>query len=131
MVNSKEFIEIKMNNNEMKINLNNKRRYWSNKEIDFTCIEIIKEDNLIEYITPFDINENCYNSNYNNQDYNKNGVIISAIGPSKEIEISQGAIYYMENNNNTFYHNCNIEKGYSGGPIILINNLSIIGINKG
>ena len=130
-LNSKECIEIKMNNNEMKLHLINKRRLWSNKEIDFTCIEIIKEDNLIEKITPFDINENCYNNNFNNEDYNKNGIILSAIGTSKDIEISQGAIYYMENNNNIFYHNCNIEEGYSGGPIILINNLSIIGINKG
>ena len=49
----KENIEIKLNNKEIKISLNLARRIWINEEIDFTCIEIIKEDNIIEIINPF------------------------------------------------------------------------------
>ena len=30
-----------------------------------------------------------------------------------------------------FWHNCNTDPGSSGGPIILINNFSIIGLHKG
>ena len=131
MINYKENIEIIMNNKEIKINLNNKRKIWINEEIDYTCIEIIKEDNIIENINPFDINDNCYNNNYDNKNYNKKGIIISSIGSTKYIEIPQGIFYYIKNNNENFYHDCNTEGGFSGGPIILINNLSIIGIHKG
>ena len=50
MINYKEYIEIKINNKEIKIKLNNKRKIWRNEEIDFTCIEILEEDNIIENI---------------------------------------------------------------------------------
>ena len=131
MINYKEYIEIIINKKIKKINLNYKRRIWRNEEIDYTCIEIIKEDNIIKNIKPFDINDNCYNKNYNNEIYDKKGIILVSIGKSKIIEIPQGIIYYIKNNNENFYHNCNTEGGFSGGPIILINNLTIIGIHKG
>ena len=123
MINYKEYIEIIMNNKIEKINLNYKRRIWRNEEIDYTCIEIIKEDNIIENIKPFDINDNCYNKNYNIENYDKKGIILLSIGKSKIIEIHQGIIYYIKNNNENFYHNCNTEGGFSGGPIILIKNI--------
>ena len=131
MINYKEYIEIVINKKIEKINLNYKRRIWINEEIDYTCIEIIKEDNIIENIKPFDINDNCYNKNYNNENYDKNGIILLSIGRSQIIEIPQGIMYYIKNNNENFYHNCNTEGGFSGGPIILINDLTIIGIHKG
>ena len=131
MINYKEYIEIIINEKIEKINLNYKRRIWRNEEIDYTCIEIIKEDNIIENIKPFDINDNCYNKNYNNEIYDKKGIILVSIGKSKIIEIPQGIIYYIKNNNENFYHNCNTEGAFSGGPIILINNLTIIGMHKG
>ena len=130
MINYSEYIEIKINNKEIKIYLNKKRKIWKNEEIDYTCIEIIKEDNIIENINPFDINNNCYNNNYKNEKYDKKGIIISVIGLSKDIEISQGIINNIKNNNIYFYHDCNTEEGDSGGPIFLINDLSIIGIHK-
>ena len=67
----KENIEIKLNNKEIKISLNLDRRIWTNEEIDFTCIEIIKEDNIIEIINPFEIDDNCYNKNYDIKEYDK------------------------------------------------------------
>ena len=130
MINYKEYIEIIMDNKEIRINLNNKRKIWRNEFIDFTCIEIKMEDNIIEEIDPFEINDNCYNEKYNNESYNNKGIILASIGSSKEIEIPQGIFYYIEDNI-YFYHDCNTEGGFSGGPIILINNLSIIGIHKG
>ena len=131
MLNYKEYIEIKMNNKEIKIKLNNKRKIWRNEDIDYTCIEIIKEDNIFENINPFDINDNCYNKNYDNKKYDKKGIIITSIGLTKDIEISQGIIYYNNEKKIYFYHDCNTDGGYSGGPIILVNNRSIIGIHKG
>ena len=129
MLKYKENIKIKLNNKEIKISLNLYRRIWTNEEIDFTCIEIIKEDNIIEIINPFEIDDNCYNINYNNKEYDRRGIVIPGI-KEKEIEIPQGIIEYIQNEE-LFFHNCNTEDGFSGGPIILINNLKIIGIHDG
>ena len=133
MLINKENIEIKLNIKKIKISLNSERRFWSNEEIDFTCIEILKEDNIIEIINPFEIDENCYNLNYNIEEYDQRGIVIPSMGIVNEIEFSQGAIYLIksEKHKNFFFHDCNTEPGFSGGPIILINNIKIIGIHKG
>ena len=80
MINNKEYIEIVINKKIEKINLNYKRRIWINEEIDYTCIEIIKEDNIIENIKLLDINDNCYNKNYNNEKYDKKDIRLVSIG---------------------------------------------------
>ena len=128
---NKEYIEIKLNNEIIKISLNIYRKIWNDEELDFTCIEIIEEDNIIDKIIPFELDDNCYISNYNNNEYKKKGIVIPSIGITKEIEIPQGIIYYVNKCQDMFIHDCNTEKGYSGAPIILINNLKIIGIHKG
>ena len=131
MLLNKENIEIKFKNEIIKISLYLYRRIWTDKFLDFTCIEILKEDNILEKIESFEIDENCYNSLYDYTKLNKRGIIIPSIGESKEIEISQGAIFCIKNRGDLFLHNCNTEGGFSGGPIILINNLTIIGIHCG
>ena len=130
---NKENIEIKLNNEEIKISLNLYRRIWINEEIDFTCIEILKEDNIIEIINLFEIDDNCYNINYNNVEYDKRGIVIPSIGVGKDIELPNGIIKYIdkEKYKHLFFHDCNTKPGFSGGPIILINNLKIIGMHKG
>ena len=55
MLTYQENIEIKLNNKGIKIALNKQRRIWTNEEIDFTCIEILKEDKIIEIVNPFEI----------------------------------------------------------------------------
>ena len=120
---NKEYIEIKLNNEIIKISLNIYRRIWNNEELDFTCIEIIEEDNIINKIIAFEIDDNCYINNFNNKEYNKKGIVIPSIGLTKEIELPQGIIYYVENNEDMLIHNCNTESVFSGAPIILINNL--------
>jgi hypothetical protein len=52
---NKEDIKIKLNNNNKIISLNYKRRIWINKDIDFTCIEKLKEVNIIAKINQFEI----------------------------------------------------------------------------
>ena len=128
-----EYIEIKLNKKNIKILLNLYRRIWINEEIDFTCIEILNEDNIIEIINTFEIDDNCYNINYNIEEYDKRSIIIPSIGIKKEIELKQSIIQYIKNEKykKFFFHNCKTEPGFSGGPIILIKNLKIIGIHKG
>ena len=100
------------------MNLN--RRIWTNEEIDFTCIEILKEDNIIETINPFEIDNNCYNLNYDCQIYDEESIVIPSIGKEEEIELPKGTIEYIEDEKYKylFFHYCNTEPGFSGGPII-------------
>ena len=53
MLLNKNYIEIKFKNEIKKIFINKYRRIWTDEKIDFTCIEIIEEDNIIEMINPF------------------------------------------------------------------------------
>ena len=85
MIFNKNDIEIKIDNEIKKISLKKYRRIWTDESIDFTCIEILKEDNLIEKVAPFEIDDNCYIENYNIQEYNKRGIIIPSIGKKKKL----------------------------------------------
>ena len=110
-----------INNKNIKLSLNLYRRIWINEEIDFTCIEILNEDNIIEIINTLEIDDNCYNIDYNIEEYDKKSIIIPSIGIKKEIELKQSIIQYIKNEKykKLFFYNCNKETGFSGGPIIL------------
>ena len=133
MLDNKEYLEIKLNKETKKINLNKKRRKWTDIEKDYTCIEILEDDNLFQNRKLFDINDYCYNIDYNKNNYDNKGIIIVAIGKTKEIEFAPGVLFAEESKNSQylFFHNCSTESGFSGGPIILKNDLSIIGIHRG
>ena len=112
MLKHKEYIEIKLDNDIKKISLNIKRRIWSNENIDFTCIEIFKEDN-INVNNLFEIDDNSYDDNYDIKEYDKRGICNSSIGLTKEIFIGLGAIFYCKKYKDTyFFHNLNTESGY-------------------
>ena len=131
MLTNEESIEIKLDKETYYISLKLKRRIWSDKDLDFTCIEIIKEDNLIEKVELLEIDKNNYNIEYELENYNKRGIVIASIGGKGDIELPQGVIYNVKNSNNLFLHNCNTEPGFSGGPIILISSLRVMGIHRG
>ena len=121
MLLNNENIEIKINNKIYNISLKLKRRKWTDKDIDFTCIEIIEEDNIISKIDPFEIDKNNYNIEYEIKNYDKRGIVIASIGLNGEIELPQGVIYYVKNNNDKgviyyvnnsndkFLHTCNTD----------------------
>ena len=126
---NKENIKIKFNNEIYNILLKLKRRIWNNKNLDFICIEIINDDKLITKIEPFEIDTNCYNIEYNVENYDKKEIILVSIGGKGNIELYKDIIYYEKNNNERFYYNNKIDN--IGGPIILNNNLRLVGINCG
>ena len=78
LINNKN-IEIILNNKNIKITLNLYKRIWLNKETDFTCIEILNDDNIIEIINTFEIDDNNYNISYNVKEYDKRGIVIPSI----------------------------------------------------
>ena len=89
---NKEYIKIRLNNEIKKISLDLYRRIWNDEELDFTCIEIIEEDNIINKIIPFEIDDNCYIKNNDNNEYDK-----------KKYHNSVG--WYVKRNRNTTGYN--------------------------
>ena len=62
---NKEYIEIKINNKIKEIYLNKKR--WINKDLDYACIEISKDDD----IEILEIDNNCFDNENEYKDYDK------------------------------------------------------------
>ena len=104
-----------------------KRNIWFNEELDFIAIEIKNEDEI--KVDTFEINDNCYNYEYDNNEYNSRGIIIPCFGDNNDIVLPYGAI--INSNEEKLMHNCNTKYGNSGAPIILVNNIKIIGIHTG
>ena len=87
--------------------------------MDFIAIEILKKDGI--KVDTFEISDNYIKKG------NK-GIIIPFLGENKKVELSQGIMNYSDNKR--FFHNCNIP-GNLCVPILLKNNIKIIGIHSG
>ena len=116
-------LDILYNGKIKKINLSKRKRY-TDKELDYTCIEIFDEDNIEQfyYIDPrvfkndpsFSFGEDIFVLHYP-----KGGDLSFSLGKIKGVE------------NPKIYHNCSTEDGSSGSPIVSRFNLSIIGLHYG
>ena len=120
-------IKLKFNYYTIKLNLKEKRNVLYDVKLDFMAIEIKNEDEI--KVKAFEINHDCYNYEYDNTKYDTRGIIIPCLGEDNEVYFPQGMINYSDNKR--FLHNCNTIPGNSGAPIILINNIKIIGIHIG
>ena len=120
-------IKLIFNNDTKQLNLKEKRNILYNDKLEFMAIEILDKDEL--NVNAFEINENCYNYEYDNKNYDKRSIIIPCLGKNNEIELSPGII--DSSDSKRFIHDCNTEPGNSGAPIVLVNNVKIIGIHTG
>ena len=120
-------IKLIFNNYSIKFNLKEKRNILYDDKLDFMAIEIKNKDKI--KVNAFEINDNCYNYEYDNIKYDKRGIIIPYLGKKNKVELKKGILNYSDNK--IFMHNCNINPENSGAPIILINNIKIIGIHTG
>ena len=94
------------------------RYKYTNKEFDFTIIEIVKHDNISQFLT---VNKS------NNDD---NEQIFSIHYPKgKDLMFSFGKI--VKKNNDNLIYSISTDSGSSGCPLILLNNLKVIGIHIG
>ena len=108
------------NNKEIfkEINLKKERYKLTDEGLDFTIIEILKEDNVNNYLE------------INNTIYNKNEQIISYRYPKGEkLKYSHGKIINIKDN--YLIYDVGARGGSSGSPIILMKNSKIIGLHKG
>ena len=121
-------IELIFNNSSHKLNLKEKRIAWYNKDLDFVALEIKNEDKM-NVLDTFEIDDNCYNYEYDNNEYNNRGIMVPCFDDNNKIIFPYGTI--INSNAIKFRHDCNTKPGNSGAPVVLVNNIKIIGIHSG
>ena len=102
------------------IEINDKRFCKTSPTYDFTCIEILNEDNIEDFYEIENIN--------NNYKYNDNYIAIVQYPGGGNMEIKTGHLIKIINYN--IVHTVSTWKGSSGSPIILLSNFKVIGIHK-
>lgn len=126
LTNSK-YIDLEINNVKIQLNIKN-RKIWTNNDfnLDYTCVEILKNDNLNYFLN---VDENIIDYNYSIEQYKNKGIYIFGIMKDFQLGFDTG---FIQNVENTFIsYNCNTDPGCSGGVIINKLNNSVIGIHKG
>ena len=117
-------ISIIIDNIRKEIEITDNRFKCSDPRIDYTCIEIMNEDNLNNGFFEIDNEIDCKDPNelFKIEEY----VIIQYV--QGECKWSEGTISKIENN--ILYHNIPTDKGSSGSPIIALSRAtSVIGIH--
>ena len=129
-------IKIIIDNKEKIIPLKKERKRWSNKGIDYSCIEILEEVNLGNnyYLLDDIILSKKYSHDLYLKDPNSNIIIIFCIMKDEKRGQYRGhcdglikSIYQ----NNYFIHDCNTYLGSSGGVIVNKNNNLVVGMHTG
>ena len=109
-------IELILNDDIIKIDMNNKRKIYYNKEYNITLIELKEEDKIKEYIELDDYNEI----------YENKSIYILGYPNKNNICVTYGILNKINNNNNII---CNIDNISLGSPILNLKNNKLIGIN--
>ncbi len=107
--------------------LDENRKVFTNEELDYTCIEIKKEDNFKDF---FLIDE--FILNYDENKYKDKDIIILQFPNGGEISFSDGKI--MQINENKILYTSSTEEGSSGSPLIIRKNVQkyyVVGIHVG
>ena len=142
--NQNNFLEIKYNKTIKKIDIEDcqlffeetdlkkfiankgKRKIISNKEYDYTCIELLDTDNIFD-----SSNIQLFQTFYNYESISKE-IAILHYPKGEDLSFSLGQIIKYDNNLPYFLHTASTEKGSSGAPIINRNQINkIIGIHFG
>lgn len=132
-LNSHNVINIEFNNEKGNIFLKNKNRLiWLNENLDYTCIEILDEDNIKEFLNiDFEIYEKNYNVNLKKEE-----IILFGFNKDENDEKSKqscefGIILDYDEENELFLTNYNSSHGASGGAVLLKRGYKLIGMHKG
>ena len=113
-------IEIVYKGDNKIIEINDKRFCKTSPTYDFTCIEILNEDNIEDF---YEI-ENIYND----YKYNDKDIAIVQYPGGGNMEIKTGHLIKIINYN--IVQTVSAWYGSSGSPIILLSNYKVIGIHK-
>jgi len=120
-----EEIKLEYLNKKKIIEITKDRKVFTNKELDYTCIEIYEKDNIKEY---FKIDNQIIKNSI--EIYKDRDIFILQYPKGNEISFSNGIILGIKDNN--IIHNCSTYNGSSGSPIISrYSDNSIIGLHYG
>ena len=117
-------IKFDYNNKEKKLEIKN-RKIYTNQNLDYTCIQIFDNDNIPQF---FYINPQILTNSLNI--FKNKDIFILQYPEGGLYSFSVGKIIGIDYNNNII-HNCPTLQGASGSPIILRNDLSVIGLHYG
>ena len=121
-------IEIQQNNNIYQIKISEDRFTSTNKELDYTCIQIFDNEPYNNYLI---IDNEINNDNAYEKYKDDKFIIIQYIRNEDYPSVDDGEIKKI-NNNKEIYYNIYTLPGSSGSPIInLSRNLNVIGIHCG
>ena len=117
-------IKIEHNKEKKIIKLSKNRFKCTNEELDYTCIEILKEDGFNNY---FKIDKNI-NVNNPYEEYKYDEYVMIQYPGGDDVSFAQGYINNIKDEN--IIYTMKTEYGSSGSPLILdTRNLKIIGIH--
>ena len=117
-------IKIEHNKEKKIIKLSENRFKCTNEELDYTCIEILKEDGFNNY---FKIDKNI-NINNPYEEYKYDEYVMIQYPGGDDVSFAQGYINDIKDEN--IIYTMKTEYGSSGSPLILdTRNLKIIGIH--
>ena len=116
----------KLENKDIKIGKN--RLVYTSKKYDTTIIELKAEkDDIKKFL---EIDQRIFEDNSNVLFYGNSAYVLHFPG-NKSASVSYGVIKKNENSNYQLIHYCHTEKGSSGGPILSLSDMKVIGIHKG
>ena len=130
-------IILSLNNEEItkKIIIDSKRKKYTNKKLDVTIIEIFEEqDDIKDFLNLSKQIENqlkLNNLSINDFDniYKNESIYLLNYIKAQEIVASYGLLLNI--NDDKITHKCNTLGGSSGGPIILLEDQTVIGVHYG
>ena len=107
------------------LKITDERKVFTNKELDYTCIQLFKSDNILDY---FKINPKLLK--YDKDNLKNNDIFILQFPKGNDLSFSYGKITSIKDN--IMEYTASTECGSSGSPIIrrsIENN--IIGLHCG
>ena len=127
LIKENSIIQLSHNDKIKEIKITYDRFKCTNDDLDYTCIEIFDNE---DYNNFFEIDDNINCQNHNVQYGNKLGVVYQ-FPDNQDISCGEGFIEGIKkvNDNNIIIHKITTDKGASGSPIVLSDNLKVIGIH--
>ena len=118
-------INLIINNQARIINLNKKRKIYSNKDFDLTLIEIKESDKINDY---FELDENILSQENPKLFYENKTIYIIQYLNMEKASVSYGI--FNDLINSEIEHTCSTKPGSNCSPILNSMNNKIIGISK-
>ena len=93
------------------IKIKDERKVFTNKELDYTCIELLESDNILDY---FKIEPKLFK--YDKNKLKDNDIFILQFPNGNDLSFSYGKILSLKDNK--IIHSASTDNGSSGSPII-------------